>query len=420
MTDTPQRSFLPSETHRPYDKAAADKALSRAKIALMQAPNSAFFTTVCFSMRHRFDSRIGTAGTDGLNVWYGPDFFLALSTEEQVFVVLHETLHIAYLHRSRMGSRDKMLWNIACDHVINLQLVERGFKLPTIITPCCDERFKGMSAEEVYDTLLSEAIVITIEMPDLDEGALPEDLRDKNRSQAPGGQDGQKPASSPGQTLEQQVADILIRASLQSRMAGDKAGSIPGDIQLYLDRLLNPKLPWTTILRRYMQRYSRSDYSFKRANRRFFPRFHLPSLHAPALLHLCFAVDISGSVCDEDFKSFISEIHGVMKQFRPDRITLVQFDTVVQHVDVLRSVNDLMRVEFTGRGGTWPQAVLNWARQEPRQPDVVLFFTDGEFPLGQDYENLKSDIVWLIHNNTDFTSPTGKVIHYELEHASAG
>lgn len=361
----------------------AQRALDKAKIALMSKPDSAFFTTVCFSLRHYFDERVPTAQTNGKEIRFGPQFFLALDPEERVFLLLHETLHVAYLHMARLMGRCPDRWNIAGDHVINLQLKERGFKMPKI--GLADPQFKGLSTEEVYDRL-------------------PE-----NPGQ-PSMQDLVAPEGDIVQ-LEETVQDILIRAAVQSKMAGDAPGSIPGEIQIFLDKLLNPKLPWQRILQKYMHAMAKGDYTFRKPNRRFFPRHHLPSLYSESLMDLAVAVDTSGSVSDAEFNRFISEIHGILKMMKPSKITLIQFDTGIKSIHEVRSVQELSRVEFTGRGGTRIEPVLEWAAA--MKPQLMLVFSDGHFHFYQPQS--KANVVWLIHNNDRFTAPFGKVINYAME-----
>jgi predicted metal-dependent peptidase len=69
-----------------------------------------------------------------------------------------------------------------------------------------------------------------------------------------------------------------------------------------------------------------------------------------------------------------------------------------------------MNVKFIGRGGTAIEPVMNWAAEN--KPKLLLIFTDGEFYSHTD--EYKTNTVFLIHNNPGFTSPYGKVIHYEI------
>lgn len=368
------------------------QALSKAKIQLMSRPSSAFFTTLCFSLKHSFSDTVPTAYTDGKNIVYGTKFFMELSMEEQVFLMLHETLHVAYLHTDpvRLSMHNKRKWNEAADHVINLQLIASGFKMPSGKNAgLADPQYKGMSTEQVY-ALLPEP------QKDEDMGGFGEDLQE---------------SPMPSEELQAGVQDILVRASIQSKMANDKPGTIPGEIQIFLDRLLAPKLPWNRILQKYLQTFSKSDYTFKKPNRRHFPTHYLPTLHSESLMDIAIAVDISGSVTDTDFNRFITETHSILRMMRPNKITLVQFDTEIKSTHAIRSVQELMQVEFKGRGGTYISPVLEWANEN--KPQLLLVFSDGDFRF-YDYET-KVKTLWLIHDNPNFQAPYGKVIHYSME-----
>ena len=159
-----------------------------------------------------------------------------------------------------------------------------------------------------------------------------------------------------------------------------------------------------------MNKYAKNDYSWRKPSRRYFPQHYLPSLYSESLMDLCFAVDTSGSVSDKDFNRFISEVSGVFKMMKPEKLTLIQFDTEIKSVDHIKSLNDLQRVKFTGRGGTDVTDVLKWANTN--KPQVLLIFTDGEFH--NPGIETKSDLVWLIHDNTHFRYNMGKVIFYDI------
>lgn len=371
-------------------QTAHEQALSKAKIALMARPDSVFYVTLAFSLRHRFDDGIPTACTNGREIRYNPDFFMQHTPEERVGLIIHETMHVAYLHMdpARRGSRDPSKWNSAADYVINLQITERGFQIPP--NGLLDAQYKGMGTEEVYDRL--PASPPPPPMPDLESG----DSGDGD------------PAAA--EQLRQDVQDILVRAALQSKMAGDKPGTIPGDIEIFLDKLLNPKLPWQAILRKYLHSFNKNDYTFRKPNRRYFPAHYLPSLYSEALANVDWAVDASASVADHEFGRFVSEIGGVFRQLKPESSRLLTFDTTIRSVDTIRNVQELQRVKFTGRGGTSIRPVLEWANAH--KPKVLLIFTDGEFRWPS--VTTRVPVIWLIHNNPSFTAPFGKVIHYEV------
>ena len=374
------------------DYTLADKALSRAKIHLMTKPDSAFFITLCFNLNHVWDENTPKAACNGKTIFWNPDFFMGLAdNDERVFLLLHETMHAAYLHMlpERVKSRNPIKWNVAADHVINLQLIARDFKMPTGKNEgLADVEYVGLSTEEVYNLL-----------PNNPNSPPMLDLQD------PGGTE--KELKELGKEME----DLLVKAATQSKMMGDKPGTIPGDIEIFLDKLLNPKLPWQRILQKYMQKFSKNDYTFKRPNRRFFPKYYLPSMFSENLIDLTVAVDTSCSVDAAEFLRCISETGGILKNLKPDKITLIQFDSTIKSKTNIKSIRNLLDMTFSGRGGTNIKPVIELVNIE--KPQLLLVFSDGEFRFPPGIKSTV-DTLWIIHSNSRFTPPYGKVIHYTL------
>lgn len=365
---------------------AHDLALNKAKIQLMSKPDSAFFTHLCFSLHHKWSDLVSTAATNGTEILFNILFFMGLDAEERVFLMIHETMHCAYMHMGRLLGRDPERWNIACDYVINLQLVERGFKMPKC--GLLDRKYAGMSAEQVYDLLPPQQ-----KMP---KGGIGNDLMDP----LPG---------TDITALEEAMADILVQASIASQANEDKPGTIPGDIQIFLNKLLKPKLPYHRILQKYLQARIKADYTFRKQNKRF-SGVIMPTLYSEGMIDMAVAVDTSGSITDEAFTRFVSDTHTMLRMMKPKKITFIQFDTKLQGVDEVRSIQDLMGVKFTGRGGTIIDPVFKWANEN--KPQILLVYTDGFFrPIP--FET-KVDTIWLINGNPNFKSKFGKIIHHEI------
>ena len=357
-----------------------DTALNKAKIALMSQPDSAFFTTLCFSLQHVWDDSIKTACTNGTEIRYNPTFFMGLPAPVRVSLLVHETLHVALLHMDRLATRSMSKFNRAADYVINYMIKERGFPLGD--GWLYDPQYADMSTEQVYKLL-----------PDNCE---PPGMMDLEASNLPSDQ------------LVEQVQGMVVRAAVQSKMDGDRYGTIPGDIQVFLNKLISPCLPWNRILQKYMNSLCKSDFSYQRPNRRYFPDYYLPTLKGEKLKTIAVAADISGSVSKKDFTAIISEVHSILKMTKPDKMSLVQFDTRISKVDVVKTLLDLKDVTFTGGGCTDIAPVFQWVEEE--QPQLILIFTDGFF--GMNVVAPKNNVIWLIHGNPKFTAPFGKVIHY--------
>lgn len=360
-------------------------ALAKAKISLMQKPDSAFYVALAYEIPCVFDESVPTACTDGKQVLFGPKFFMSLDPAEKLFLLLHELKHIVLMHCARGKLLDFHKYNIAGDHVINLKLIENGYKMPQ--GGLADPKYKGMYTEEVY-ALIPDSAKKNHQMDIKPFEGTPEE----------------------GELLEASITDIIVRAKIQSELGEDKPGTVPGEVQIFLNKLLAPKLSWQKILQRYLNNFAKTDYSFKHPNRRFFPDNILPSMYSRRLMNIAIAVDTSGSVSDADFLRFVSEIASILRMMMPEKITVIQFDTSLKETSTVKSIRDLMNVKFTGRGGTDINPVINWANEN--KPQLLMVFTDGGFR----FSNLttKVNTLWMIHKNPKWNAPFGKTIHYDI------
>ena len=85
-----------------------------------------FFGSVVANSNFIAEPAVGTAGTDGKTIYYNPNFIESITDEEQTFIFAHEICHIAFDHIFRSEGKDKDLWNIATDSVVNAFLKQHG------------------------------------------------------------------------------------------------------------------------------------------------------------------------------------------------------------------------------------------------------------------------------------------------------
>lgn len=364
------------------------RLLDQTKADLMRRQSTAFYTHILFGMKFVWDETCKTAYTNGLTLGYSPDFFEQGTRGQRLFVLVHECDHVARMHIIRGKGYDHKIYNQAADHVINLNLKSEGFEMYDWVL--CDARFVGMTTEEVYQILKSED----------EQKPLPENKME----------DLQPPSEEDEEEVAAEVRDLVIEAVMQSKMAKDKPGTVPGEVELFLEKLLRPKLPWKTILSRYMKQLVKTGYNWARPNRRFLPQdIYLPARRSNnKLIDIQAWTDISGSETDEDFQRYVTELNGILTQFKPGKITLGQFDTRITQLDVVRSAADLAKVKFHGRGGTVITDVLNYI--ESTKPKLALIFTDGGFHM--DRTECSCNVIWMIHDNPKWNAPFGKVIHF--------
>ena len=113
-----------------------------------------FWATILFSVNLVPERNMpAIAATDCFKtIYYNPDRFESLNHYQIGFVFIHELLHIVYKHALRQMGRTAKRWNKAGDYMINLTLKDMG-KWVEPFPVLCDEKYRGMSSEEIYEKL---------------------------------------------------------------------------------------------------------------------------------------------------------------------------------------------------------------------------------------------------------------------------
>ncbi|MGA3347067.1 MAG: hypothetical protein ABSC76_19640, partial [Terracidiphilus sp.] len=114
-----------------------------------------FFGSLLFRLKGRERRSIPTMATDGVSLYYNPEFIDSLNSATLAGVLAHEVMHPALQHHLRRSGRDPRRWNEACDYAINPLLLDAGLSLPGGVL--VNHRFRGMSAEQIYNLREAEA-----------------------------------------------------------------------------------------------------------------------------------------------------------------------------------------------------------------------------------------------------------------------
>ena len=89
-----------------------------------------FFGTLLFRLGAKPSRMVATMATDGISLFYNPEFVETLNAAELIGVLAHEVMHPALQHHTRRGDRSQARWNMACDYAINPMLLDAGLTLP--------------------------------------------------------------------------------------------------------------------------------------------------------------------------------------------------------------------------------------------------------------------------------------------------
>lgn len=365
-----------------------DKLLSQAKIQMFANPALRFFANLVCSIPHHWSEEIETLQTNGKTLNINPEFFKSLSVKERVGILAHESMHIAYMHPFRLNNRNPQQFNKACDYVINNQLKAYNVNLPE--GGLLNQEYNNLTAEEIYVLLEERQDDSENPFPDLNFNL---GLGEDELTQA-----------------EQEVQQTVMQAAIATESQGH-GDTVPEHIKRLAEKLNKPLVDWKTQLRRFLKSLAKSDYTWRKPNKRLLPMY-LPSLYSNnGLIKLTFSIDTSGSVSQKMFSQFMSEVSNVLKSLKPKEIELVQFDHEIKSVEHITKYKDLNKIELLGGGGTEVEPVIKQFMQSNSKALIIL--TDGYF--NTDLPNPKRPVIWAVYNNRHFTPPFGQVIHVNLK-----
>jgi predicted metal-dependent peptidase len=365
-----------------------------------------------------------TAATNGRNFYYNTDFVSKLSVKKLEFLFGHEILHCVLDHFGRLGSRNPKLANIAQDFAVNQILVDEriGEKI-TEVDICLDSKYRGWSWEEIYDELWEKAEKISLEdLLDQLGDQLDEHIKEEEGAGSGSDKEGKgkgKPTMSKEEA--QKIKDEIKQAMIQSAAAAG-AGKVPAGIQRLIKDLTEPKMNWRQLIRQEIQSIVRNDYAFTRPNRK---SMHsgaiLPGMKEDVTIDVAIALDMSGSIGDEDAKTFLSEVKGIMDQYVDFKINLWTFDTEVYgHKEITHdNSDDLLAYEPQGGGGTDFDVNFTWMKDQGIQPKKFIMFTDG-YPCGSWGDADYCDTLFIVKGNTSAEAPFGQTVIYEKDAALVG
>jgi len=379
------------------------------------------------------DDWLPTAAVDGRNLYYNTQFFNAMTNKEIEFVIAHEILHMVFDHLERRGDRNPMLYNIAADYKVNNLLVrDRIGEKPSIVDCFQDFKYDADTSEEIYDKLFEQAKEAGKELQELldqldKEGEmLDEHLDSEDADGEADGDNGEDKDSNghgtsskrPKYSKEElkKIKDEIKENVLSSAQAAG-AGNTPAGVQRMIQELTEPKMNWREILQQQIQSIIKSDYTFMRPSRKgWHTGAVLPGMNFDETIDVCVCIDMSGSIGSAQAKIFLSEVKGIMDQYKDYKIKLWCFDTAVYNEQDFTADGgeDLTDYEVYGGGGT--DFMVNWTymKENDIQPKKLIMFTDGyawDSWGDPDY----CETVFVIHSNADknLQSPFGTSVHYD-------
>ena len=417
-TTTKAKNYVGVKTNPQTDAQVREKLVTARIALLLKAP---FFGNLATRLQLvNADEWCPTAATDGRKFYYNSEFLKKMPAKQLEFLMGHEVLHCVYDHMGRRGERDPQLWNIADDYCVNQDLLDQkiGEKIPVGLY---EPKYRGWSAEEVYDDLYENAEKINID--DLVDQLLDEHLDGDGDDDADGnngeGKDGEgkegKGRPKLSEEERKQIRDEIKEAVMTAAQTAG-AGSLPAGVRRMIKDLTTPQLDWRALLQQQIQSTLRTDYTWARASRKGWDMDAImPGSDFDKEIDICVSIDASGSMSDGMLKDILSEVKGIMESYTSFRLHLWSFDTEVYNAQIFtpENLDDIMEYDLQGGGGTMFEANWEWMKTNEIMPKKFIMFTDG-YPGDGWGEPDYCDTMFVIHGSTTIEAPFGITTYYEL------
>lgn len=415
-TTTKAKNYVGVKTNPDTDKQVREKLVTARIALLLKAP---FFGNLATRLQLvNADEWCPTAATDGRKFYYNSEFLKKMPAKQLEFLMGHEVLHCVYDHMGRRGERDPQLWNIADDYCVNQDLLDQkiGEKIPVGLY---EPKYRGWSAEEVYDDLYENAEKIDID--DLVQQLLDEHLDgdgDGEGEDEGEGKEGEGKGKGRPKLTEEEKKQIRdeIKEAVMTAAQTVNAGQLPAGVRRMIKDLTAPQLDWRALLQQQIQSTMRTDYTWARASRKGWDMDAImPGSDFDKEIDICVSIDASGSMTDEMLRDILSEIKGIMEIYQGFRLHLWSFDTEVYNATVYtpENLDDIMTWDPAGGGGTMFMCNWEYMREHDILPKKFVMFTDGYYGDSwgdPDY----CDTLFVVHGGNKEEAPFGITTYYEL------
>ncbi len=403
--------------------------------------NHSFYGMLLMHLKYSLDLECQTAYTDGEKIAFSPSFMDELSDGELDFVMMHEIMHVALLHCFRGTDFDKELFNVACDIVVNSNiLLSNNMDKKSITLSKYGESMhlapdgkEGhfYTAEEVYKMLEKSAKSLSKQksrdgQEKEDENSKKNGKNSSSKSQNSKGngfddhskwQEGINKDETLSEVWVKRVTDIVETVSVLD--PSNARGLLPLSAKRLVDNLKKAQTDWRTVLNNFIQE-DITDYSFSPPDKRFDGfDFFLPDFNEKdeTVKDVLFMIDTSGSMSNDMIRTCFSEIKGAIESFDGKLQGLLGFfDAAIYPPEPFNTVDEMLKIPALGGGGTDFGIIFKYVEEYmlDNPPTCIVILTDGYAPFPDEKVARDIPVLWII-NNEEITPPWGKVVRVKSD-----
>lgn len=376
--------------------------VDKVNLSLMEEKDN-FFGYFLFQMARdiRFDISSPTAinfkGAKYI-IYFNPLIFLNLNIRQMESTIKHEILHVVSMHIVRAkeikGRYSTLAINMAMDIVVNKYLNN----LPPYATTLEQVNLDYSLKLEPYETFeyYLEKIQTELDLMEPDDEGVEDDSNNNGDIET---------EYSPEKTHDiwedsNEIDENTLKEFTEKFIDSAQKGNIPSYLDKLISQLKNSKgeLPWNLYLKRLMGTIeSNKKKTITRRNRRQPNRLDLRGELRGHKAQIAVAIDISGSISDEEFKQAIKEVLSIVKNYNQE-ITIIECDDEIRRVYKVKSVKDV-KDRINIRGATKFTPVFEYANN--KKFNLLVYFTDGKGETNLKVKPKGYKILWVISGRGD-------------------
>lgn len=375
--------------------------------------NHPFLSVLALSIDSEFKENINAAFlTDGFKITIDTGKLEKYSKDEITYLYAHTLLHIVLKHPYRQKTRDKYIWNQACDVVINniLSTFENVGTRPA--DEVLDLTLNDKCVEEVYEILYKKKEELSKTIPD-ENGKIESNAYDKSKL------DLDEVLTKSEKTNQEKLDGIIIQALSLAK----KSSNLYEGMSVEIDTLIKPEIDLHDVLKEYLiSSFFEKQISYERPNKRFIDR----GIYMPGTkklndnLNIFVALDSSSSVSLDEYQKFLGIVSEIAESFYEYKIDILPFDLKVrsEYIISFDSFNPLSSKELLipkSNGGTSFDELLRYLKKssEIRNDSLLIALTDGDFEMS---EALLCNTLFIISNKKNIRKfeSHGRVIQFNI------
>ena len=395
-----------------------EEKLTKARVKLNK--HNPFFAFLVMKLRFIEKKDIPTIGVDKYgNCVYNPDYIAKETDEAIISDLAHETLHCALEHLIRVGNRNKEIWNIVTDSLINSLLLKDGFKgiddtwiLAKDIpkpdgSPYTTDEIIKKTAEELYDSVPKKEIKIMLGSGSGNGNGNGKQFDIHIFDDQYKNQSGMTQAEIKSKNDGRYWKRALTEAYTYSKMMG----KTPMGIERQLEKLLDNTIDWKSKLYKYITNLIPIDYTWRHPHRKSYSlKTYLPAV-SKEKLDVIVDLDSSGSISQKQLTEFLSEVVGILEQFNNVELTMLSNDTEVYNPKTIQNptIRDVANYKVKGCGGTNHKPVFEWIRKNKPTSQLLIAFTDGYTTYPKPSE-VNINTIWVLSKGNKQNIPFGEIV----------